>query len=172
MPNIRALLSHPTLLKLDSELETVFANAPHLPEKVIEILVKIVPYMVLISGLFMVTGGLQSIFGATEFYRILDLWRDVPSYYFYLVGVLQIIGGVLSIMAFKPLRDKLATGWQFMFVLSILNALMNLISVIFIRQGLFGLLIGLLLSFYFLYELKPTYFGTKSKIEKNTKKNK
>jgi len=172
MLNIKNLLAHSTIQKLDQELETVFTNAPHLPSKVTEILVKIAPYMLLVSGLFMVTGGLQSIFGANSLNRILDLWRNIPPLYFYLIGSLQILAGVLSISAFQALKAKALEGWQTMLVLTFLSLLMNLISVGFFREGLFGLLLSLLLGLYILYELKPAYLPGKIKINENTKSKK
>lgn len=172
MTNIKALLAHPTLQKLDQELETVFSNAPHLPTKVTDILVKIAPYMMLISGLFMVTGGLQSIFGANSLNRVFEFWRSVPPFYFYLMGLLQILAGALSISAYQPLKARAFEGWQLMFGLTFLSLLMNLISVGFFREGLFGLLLSLLLGLYFLYELKPAYQSVKTKISKSTKKKK
>ncbi len=73
MSNLNQVLSHTALIKIDQELNNVFKNAPHLPRKLTDILVKIAPYMILVSGLFMITGGLQSIFGARSFHRLLDL---------------------------------------------------------------------------------------------------
>ncbi len=159
MLNLSPVLKHPTFQKLDQELEAVFANAPHLPKKVVDVLVKIAPYMMLVSGLFMITGGLQSIFGANSFYRMMDLWMNTPPFYFYLIGLLQIVAGALSIIAYQPLRSRLLEGWQIMFILTWLSLLMNLVSVGFFRDGLFGLLLSLLLSLYLIYELRPAYVG-------------
>ncbi|AKM81384.1 MAG: hypothetical protein UT13_C0001G0422 [Candidatus Pacebacteria bacterium GW2011_GWF2_38_9] len=169
MQKILSLFSHPLVKKLDRELEKVFSGVPHLPKKATEILVKIAPYLVLVSGLFMITGGLRSIFGAEDFHRIFNLWRTVPSVYFYITGLLQILAGAISLMAYKPLMNRKIEGWYILFCLSILELVMNLVSVIFFRNGLFGLLFSLLISFYVLYEVKSEYAVAKI-ISKNKSK--
>lgn len=162
MVNLNQVLSHSALIKIDQELTTVFKNAPHLPKKVTEVLVKIAPYMVLVSGLFMITGGLQSIFGARSFHRLLDLWANIPPIYFYLSGLIQIGAGVLSVMAYKPLKEKQAEGWMMLLLLNFISIILNFITLLFFRQGLFGLLLGALLGFYVLYELRYAYKKVKT----------
>jgi hypothetical protein len=55
--------------------------------------------------------------------------------------------------------------------LTVLELLMNAISVIFLGDGIFGLLLGLLISLYFLYELRPNFLPNQI-IVKKTKKSK
>jgi uncharacterized membrane protein HdeD (DUF308 family) len=160
MTNIMPLFSHEIVKKLDKELEGVFKNTPHLPSKAVEILVKIAPYLILVSGLFMITGGLSTIFGTSTYNRMMTLFQGTPSFYFYLIGILQILVGIISIMAYKPLKNKEADGWYMLFCLNILELAMNLISVAFLRHGLFGLLLSLIVSFYILYEVKAEYLAT------------
>ena len=160
MTNIMPLFSHEIVKKLDKELEGVFKSAPHLPPKAIEILVKIAPYLILISGLFMITGGLSTIFGASTYNRMMTFFQGVPSLYFYIIGLLQVLVGAISLMAYKPLKNKEADGWYMLFCLNILELAMNLISVVFLRDGLFGLLLSLIISFYILYEVKTEYLAT------------
>ena len=170
MQKISSLFSHQLVKKLDKELDSVFKSVPHLPKKATEVLVKIAPYLVLVSGLFMITGGLRSIFGAQDFHRIFNLWRTVPSVYFYLTGLLQILAGIISLMAYEPLKNKKIEAWYILFCLSILVLVMNLISILFFRNGLFGLLFSLLISFYLLYEVKPEYSVAKIAKKSKTKK--
>ena len=167
MLNLQPVLSHPILKKADQELEAVFKKAPHLPKKVTGILAKITPYLVLVSGLFLVTGGLRSILGANDFQRIFELWTGIPPIYFYLTGFLQIITGVLSVMAYQPLKNRHLDGWLILLLLNGMTLLMNLISIFFFRSGLFGLLLSLLISLYVLYELKSEYLP---KLNKKSKK--
>lgn len=172
MQKIISVFSHPMLKKLDSELLKIFENAPHLPKKVTEILVKIAPYLILISGLFLVSGGLRSIFGFKNFYNVLNLWSNIPSAYFYVIGLLQIVAGIISIVAYQPLKDKKMEGWLALLGLTILELLMNIISVIFLNSGIFGLLLGLLICLYMLYELRSNYLPKQAvaKKIKSTKK--
>ena len=174
MQKIISVFSHPMIKKLDIELEKVFENAPHLPKKVVDVLVKIIPYLILISGLFLITGGLRSIFGSKNFYNIFYMWRGISPIYFYLVGSLQVVAGVISVMIYQPIKAKKVEGWFALLGLTILELLMNMISVVFLNGRIFGLLFGLLISLYFLYEIKSAYLPniikkTKS-IKKSTKK--
>lgn len=169
MQNIISLFSHPIIKNLDKELSKVFENAPHLPKKVTEILAKIAPYLILISGLFLITGGLRSIFGAHDFYRIFNFWKGIPPFYFYVEGVFQILLGVISVIAYKPLKDRQMDGWYALFCLTALELFMNIFSVIFLRDGFFGLILSLAISLYILYEVKAEYGLVKSVTQKVVK---
>lgn len=173
MQNIMSLFSHPIIKNLDLELEKIFQNAPHLPKKAIDILVKITPYLVLISGLYFVVGGLRSIFGINNFYLIFNFWKGISPVYFYLIGLLQILAGAISIVAYKPLKNRGLVGWSALFGLTILELAMNIISVIFLGSGVFGLLLSLVISLFVLYEIKPEYGVIQSattKVVKEVKK--
>lgn len=163
MINLQPVLSHPTLKKIDQELEAVFQKAPHLPKKVTAVLAKITPYLVLVSGLFLITGGLRSMLGANDFQKIFEFWTGIPPVYFYITGFLQIIAGALSVMAFQPLKNRSLDGWLILLLLTGLTLVMNIISIFFFRDGLFGLLLSLLLSLYVLYELKSEYLPKANK---------
>jgi hypothetical protein len=171
MQKILSIFSHPMLKKLDSELAKIFTNVPHLPKKITDILVKIAPYLVLISGLFLVTGGLRSIFGFRNFSHVFSFLVNIPAIYFYIIGCLQIISGAISIAAYQPLKNKQTEGFMALLSLTVLELLMNAISVIFLGDGIFGLLLGLLISLYFLYELRPNFLPNQI-IVKKTKKSK
>lgn len=170
MQKIISVFSHPMIKKLDSELEKVFENAPHLPKKVLEILIKVLPYLVLISGLFLITGGLRSVFGSKNFYNTFYFWKNISPIYFYIVGSLQVLAGIISVMIYQPLKDKKIDGWFALLGLTILELLMNVISVVFLNGGIFGLLFGLLISLYFLYEIKSNYITKVIKKTNLTKK--
>ena len=147
------MFSHPTVKNIDKELEKVFQGFPHLPKKITEVLAKIAPYLILVSGLFLITGGLRSIFGANDFYRIFNFWKGIPPVYFYLTGLLQILIGVLSLIAYEPLKNRKMEGWIILFFINAIQLLMNIISVFFFKGGLFGLLLSLAIGLYLLYEM-------------------
>jgi len=157
MQKIISFFSHPAIKKLDKEFTKIFENAPHLPKKATDILVKIIPYLVLISGLLLISGGLRSIFGFGSLHNALSFLVNVPSIYFYVIGFLQVITGIVSIAAYQPLKDRKIEGWFVLLGLNILELLMNIVSVIFLSDGIFGLLLGLLIGLYFLYEIKSSY---------------
>lgn len=175
MQKIISFFSHPVIKKLDKELEKIFENAPHLPAKAIDIIVKIISYLILISGLFMISSGVHSIFGAKDFYNTFKFWKDIPSVYFYIIGLMQILTGIASVAAYQPLKDKKIDGWFVLLGLVILELLMSITNVIFLGNGIFGLLLGLLIGLYFLYEIKSNYTQngnalSPKKLKTNTKK--
>lgn len=161
MQEIISVFSHPMIKKLDSELVKIFENAPHLPKKVVDVLVKVLPYLALISGLVLISGGLRSVFGARSFLNTFVFWKTISPIYFYTIGLLQIIAGAVSVAAYQPLKNKKLEGWFALLGLTILELLMNVISVIFLNNGIFGLLLGLLISLYFIYEIKGSYLPNK-----------
>lgn len=170
MQKIISVFSHPMIKKLDSEFVKIFENAPHLPKKITEVLVKIAPYLILISGLFLITSGLRSVFGNRNFYNAFYFWKNISPIYFYVIGLLQVIVGVISVMIYQPLKDRKIDAWFALLGLAILELLMNMVGVIFLNNSIFSLLLGLLISLYFLYEVKGHYMPVAVKKTKSTKK--
>ena len=173
MQKIIELFSHPIIKKLDLELLKIFENTPHLPKKVTDFIVKIAPYFSLLAGVFMISNGLRSLFGFNGFYQVFALFGHVSPLYFYLLGVLQILAGIIALLAYQPLKSQQAQAWYIMLALSILELLMNFLSIIFLGSGIFGLLLSLLISWYLLYELRSAYVkSTSAKLTSTSKKNK
>jgi hypothetical protein len=71
--------------------------------------------------------------------------------------LLQIAAGIISVIIYQPLKNAKIEACFALLGLSILELFMNLISVAFLNRGIFGLLLSLLISLYFLYEIKSNY---------------
>ena len=169
MQNINALFSHSVIKKIDKELAKIFQGTPHLPKKVINLIVQVGPYLLLISGLYLIVNGLSSIAGANYSYQMINFLRGISPIYFYLIGLLEILAGTISLITYKPLKNRELNGWFALLCLSLLETIMSVISVIVFRSGLFSSLLSLLISFYLLYEIKPEYSVVKTLLVKTKK---
>ena len=139
-----------------SQVEGVFKGLPHLPSGIVDFLVKIAPYMALISGILALLagpvigllGGLGSILSLSPILMISTLGS----------AIVMIISAILMLMAFGPLKNRQMKGWIFLFWSEALS-IVNLIFTLMLGEtsGLVGGVIGILIGFYVLFEMKSRY---------------
>lgn len=134
-------------------LEKTFANAPALPKEWKELLVNIAPWLSLIGGVLGILFVVQAIsilntlssmmfFGG--FYNM-----GIPS----MVNLLLIaIACVFEIMAFSKLKRRTYIGWTYLFYAETLTLVGMLITL-----QLAGLIIGGLIGYYLLFQVKSYY---------------
>ena len=137
------------LNKLDKALEDIFVKAPKLPKSAIEVMVKIAPFLALIFSILAIP-PLLAMFGIGGFVP----WGMVGFSYSILYWVAAVFGTiqvVLGLMAVKPLLAGKMYGWQLLFYSMILSGLASLF-----RISLGGLL-GMVIGFYLLYQIKGEY---------------
>lgn len=143
-----------------SKLEDVFKNAPHLPKSWVKFLVKIVPWLALLGGIANILGGLSTLSYARRggaMFELIAGFANIHPAYFVISGLLSIAAGGLVLMAFSRLREKLLTGWVLLFWSSILGIGQSLLSLFFAYGSVIGMAIGVLISWYLLFEIKPSY---------------
>jgi hypothetical protein len=135
--------------KLDKSLEDLFKKAPKLPKSVVEILVKIAPWASLVFSILAIP-PLLAMFGIGVF--------AVPwavgfgySMWYWVAAVFGAAQVVLGLMAVKPLLAGKMYGWQLLFYSAILSGIASLF-----RVSLGGLL-GMVIGFYLLYQMKSEY---------------
>ncbi len=140
-----------TPLPLEKELEPIFSKFPAFPENIKDILVQIAPYL---AGLIVVLGGLSilSIFGMGSALNALGANAYGSTWTMWLSIISLGASAFLSFMAFKPLQNKEKKGWNYMYYISLIGFVTNVISL-----NLFGALIGGLISFWILFQLKSRY---------------
>ena len=89
-----------------------------------------------------------------------------------LSGVLGIIAVVVYGMAIMPLKEKQKRGWDLLFLASLISAAGLLISALFsgwmLVSNLFGLVIGLAISWYLLFELRGQYVSDSKSSDKKS----
>ncbi len=138
-----------SLSDFETRLEGMFARLPSLPSDIIQLILLYGPYLVLIGGVLSIAGsGILRIFtGAPLSFDV----NGLNTYNYYLLVLLNIIYGVVLVSAFKPLMDRRMRGWRTLFYISLLYAAFSILSL-----DLLGL-IGPLLSFYVLFQIKSRY---------------
>lgn len=122
-------------------LEDWFSKLTPLPTNVKDVLVKIAPWVSLIFGALGVLGiigaiGLLAVFLSTMM----------------LGAVLALVSSVLMLVAFPGLRDRKEVGWKWSFYSQLASIASSLVVLNFI-----GALVGALIGFYLLFQIKSYY---------------
>lgn len=140
------------LAPLEKQLnEWFYIKAPRLPKGISEFLVLIAPYFTIIGAIFL-TIALIVMMGVSVI--SLPIWAFAapatvnPMIYL----ILSIVSLLLSIASIPGLFARSKMGWNFMFYGVLWSALINLVSV-----NVVSLIISLVISFYFLFQLRPFY---------------
>lgn len=154
MKKIEELLNFvnkPELVGLEKKLQSPFESLPKLPAELIRILVVIAPYLAIIGGVLNLL-SLITFLPVTLFYPYLSPFA-AP---FYQNIVLTIVGAVVTsaflIAAYNPLKLHHLFGWRLIFWSANIGFIISLLS-----GNLFGAIIGILISWYFLYQVRPSY---------------
>ena len=145
-----------SLNQLEVKLEEIFAKkAPALPDNIKEILVKIAPYLAILSVIFSIPAILL-IFGLGSLATIfapLGGVRSVTTLPTMWVGILLLIPiVVLEIMAIPGLFKRLAVAWKYMFWAQLISIVSNLVQL-----NIFGAILSAIISFYLLFQVKKLY---------------
>jgi len=148
------------LAKLDKTLqEYLVKKAPALPKGFIEFLVAIAPWFAVLAVIMGIPAFL-AVFGFSALFVPFALVAGIHSggfWIFWLVGLAQVI---LAGMSIKPLFAKQKQGWQLLFYSQILSFITSL------GHYDVGNLFATVISFYFLYQMKKSYFGKQTKSKK------
>lgn len=162
MADITAKLTDAKALSFIDQVGDVFKNLPHLPANVIEILVKLAPWLALLGGILgLIAGPLIGILGSLGSLFTLSPYLMVMT--IVSAGV-TIIGSILLLMAFNPLKERAMRGWILLFWAEMLSVVDIVFSVIQGRTGtLFGGILGLVIGFYILFEIRNSYRGKSAK---------
>lgn len=132
---------------LINSLEDVFKKAPHLPANIQDVLVKIAPILSLVFGVLGILVGL----GAVGVSPVALLSGADASFMVLLSGVALIASSVLMLMAYPKLSKNLYTGWTLLFWSEVVSAVSSLLSLSI------GAVIGVIIGFYLLFEIKKHY---------------
>ena len=141
--------------QLITTLDLYFGKkAPQMPTGLKEFLVKVAPYLSVLGVLLIIPAilillGLSSRFGGLPYAAY-----GVGYGGFGITAIFSIILVVLYILAIPGLFKRSPSGWNFMFYAVLVGAVQNLLS-----YNLIGLLVGLAISFYILFQIRSYYFG-------------
>jgi len=141
------------LVSLEDKINLYFGEkAPQLPEKVKLVLVKISPYLILISIIFSLPAILAAL-GLGTILAPIGLYAGVSSGFHFSVGLLITLAViVLEIMALPGLFKNKRQAWELMFYSTLINAVYALITL-----SLGSLIIGTALSWYFWFQIRSFY---------------
>lgn len=138
---------------LEQTLDFYFGKkAPVLPTGVKEFLVSIAPWITLISVLIglpavLALVGISSYFGPMAAYMysgIGTMWMVSSAF--------LVVTIVLECLAIPGLFKRSKQGWNFVFYSRLLSVVLNIVTL-----NLIGGVIGALISFYFLFQLRSYY---------------
>lgn len=123
-----------------------------LPENIKEIIVKYGPYLSLLFLILSLPAVLAA-FGLGAIFAPFRYFGNVHFSFYYLLSItISLVGLILNAIALPGLFKRQLSAWRFVWyasVLSILNSLLGL--------HLISALISVLVSFYFLYQIKSLY---------------
>ena len=129
-------------------LEDFFKKAPMLPKGGREMVVAITPWIALIFGILGVLAGVGAV-GISP----LALFAGFNASTTVLIsGILMLVSSVLMLMAFPKLKQHHMGGWMLLFYSEVISIVSNVI-----RVDLVGALIGGLIGFYLLFQIKSYY---------------
>jgi hypothetical protein len=141
------------LVNLEDKINLYFGEkAPQLPEKVKKVLVKICPYLILIS---MITSlpALLAALGVGAVIAPLALWGGVSNGLRFSWGLLfTLIIVIIQIIALPGLFKNKISSWRLMFYTTLIDAIYALITF-----DLLGLIVGTGLSWYFWFQIREYY---------------
>jgi len=137
-------------------MEQWFSKFPALPKNATEILVKIMPYIALIFGILGIAGAIGGlgILTATSPLSFLGGSSTVSAYGTGIISsVIYLAASVLLLAAFPGIKAKKVQGWKLLFwseAVSLVGGVVGLTS-------LLSVVIGALIGFYILFQIKSYY---------------
>lgn len=138
---------------LDKTLQTYFLDkAPKMPADIQLLIVQYGPYLVLIGTVVSAFAVLSAlgIMAATSPFMMMGGYPTGPMYQLSLVfGIASV---ALSALSLPGLFKKTKQGWQYSFYNTILGVVKNVVTF-----NIIGLIIGALIGFYILYQIKHHY---------------
>lgn len=143
------------------QVEQVVKGVPHLPKVITDVIVSIIPWLVIVSGIFSAIYGIQYILYSFSLQDIAVVAGISPAYWL-IVGVQHIVSAYLSILSFQLLRDRKYTGWVLMFWNMATTVITAVASIVFVPGSLIASLITLAVGIYLTFEVKPYYTGEAS----------
>ncbi len=140
--------------QLEKQLGDVFQKAPHLKQEHREIVAKYLPWLIAIaivlSALVIISlFWLLSVMFSVGFHiSILSALLGIP---------VMLINLYLFATAFKPLQEKKKIGWDKLFLAELLAVVYSVVMVFQWISNMITSLIGVVIGFYILFEIKDQY---------------
>lgn len=137
-------------------MEEWFEKFPALPKKGKEVLVKLAPVLSLIFGILGIITAISGLglLTATSPFAFLGGAQLVSSYGIGFLSVLiYLVASALLLAAFPGLKRRKIRGWNLLFWSEMVSLVAGLVSL----TGILSALIGALIGFYLLFQIKSYY---------------
>jgi uncharacterized membrane protein YhaH (DUF805 family) len=161
---------------LELKLNDVFKGMPKLSDSVRETLVRVWPWLALIGGL----AQLAAAYWLWRLSRVVSALNDLansiaaytgtrvgPSSFdktmIYLGVVLLLVEAVILLVAFPRLRRREKSGWNLVFLVSLLEVVYAVVSVFVDGRGIGSLVMNLIVAFvgfYLLFQVRDKFKGS------------
>lgn len=133
-----------------------FKKFPALPTNIREVIVNITPWLSLIFGILGIIVGISGLGVLTVLspLAVFGGMSGVSSYGTGFIGALiYLIGSIALLAAYPGTKAKKYAGWQFLFWSEAINLVGGLIGM----HSIVSTLIGALIGFYLLFQIKSYY---------------
>jgi len=143
--------------------ESILKDLPHLPKDWVKNIVKVLPYLVLLGGIFSLISGFQNLFTFNRNRAWVMHWLQITRTYYYVTAVFSILMAILYLMAYKPIKNKEYEGWLLLFWTVILSLIQSIVLLIMGWGNLVGSIIAAVIGFYLIYEVRSEFVAKKTK---------
>lgn len=131
--------------------EDIFKKLPPLPENIIQFVVGVTPWFAIIFGILGALGALSG-FGLWSAYAPYAMYGVAHGYGLGFIAVVGLaISSVLLLAAFPGLRSKKVGGWNLLLASEVVSLASSVVGISI------GGIIGTLIAFYILFQIKPKY---------------
>lgn len=142
-----------TVNKLEAWMAEMFKNAPHLPEGGKKWIVDVAPYIALVFGIL----GVVSLVFASGAGVVVSLVTLGAGLGVTLHLIISLVAAILFLMAYKGLKARTKSGWNFVFYSSLVSLIGTVVGIVTMYGMNIGGLIGSLIGFYILFEIREYY---------------
>lgn len=165
---------------LEKQMSGFFKNAPKLPEGAIKWIVKYNPILALIFGVLQLMAALslwnlghrtnEMVNFANRYSEAFGVKNSVAdlNVFYWLAVIFIAISGVMLLMAYSGLKAMKKVGWDWLFYGAIVNLVYGVLTLFFDNyygggaSRLIGALIGSLITFWILFQIRDSYTKHKS----------
>ncbi len=122
-----------------------FAKFPPLPKAVRLFIIKIMPFIAIAFGLMGILSSLDD-FGGTRLY---GYGQD------FFITFFSLAASLLLLFAIPGLKERKIRGWKLLFWSEVINLLLEIVAVY--QSSILLALIGAIICFYLLFQIRPYY---------------
>src|SRR3989344_3418909 len=158
----------------EDKLSDVFKGLPPLQDSTKEGLAKVWPWLALVGGIVQLLAAWALWNLANWASRVTDIANSLSVYYggyqagpssfdktvIYAGILLLVVDAVILLMAFPKLQKRLRSGWDLLFLGTLINLVYGIVQIFTYQRGVgsfIGSLIGSALAFYLLFQVREKF---------------